>query len=166
MLGAYLIGLDPCDRAAVNARIEELSYLGLRNGWIESAFLAIAAKERGVPLWKYLGGTGGSVRPYWSTGDTYGHASEAARGVVEAALSHGFSALKLRIRSTDLGTTRAYLGSRREDIARPNLDFAATVVVRTIAHLTYDALVDGAGAMRDAWVEEIAILVLNYLTRA
>lgn len=113
MLGTYLIGLDPCDRDAVNARIEEFSYLGLRNGWIESAFLDIAAKQRGVPLWSYLGGTGGSVRPYWSTGDTYGHAPEAARGVVEAALRRGFSALKLRVKSSELGVMVRFLEAAR-----------------------------------------------------
>jgi AcrR family transcriptional regulator len=57
---------------------------------------------------------------------------------------------------------RAYLGSRG-GVARPDLDLAATVIVRTIAHLTYDALVDSTGASHDAWIEEIAAMVLGYL---
>jgi AcrR family transcriptional regulator len=60
---------------------------------------------------------------------------------------------------------RAYFASRHQAIGRPNLDLAATVVVRTIAHLTYDALVDGTGVTQDVWIEEIALLVLGYLTR-
>ncbi len=114
MLGTYLMGLDPEDRSAVNARIEEFSYLGMRNGWIESAFLDIAAKAKGLPLWRYLGGEGGTVRPYWSTGDTYDHDPAAARGVVEAALDHGFGALKLRIKSSDLRRIVPFLAAARE----------------------------------------------------
>jgi len=59
---------------------------------------------------------------------------------------------------------RGYLASRRKDIARANLDLAAVVVVRTIAHLTYDALIDRAGVEQEAWVDEIVVLVLRYLT--
>src|SRR5262249_14254893 len=57
---------------------------------------------------------------------------------------------------------RAYLQSRG-GIARPDLDLTATVIVRTIAHLTYAALVDSTGASQDAWIEEIAAVVLGYL---
>lgn len=58
---------------------------------------------------------------------------------------------------------RAYLQSRGEGIARANLDLAATVTVRAIAHLTYDALVDSAGVSQDDWIAEISALVLGYL---
>jgi L-alanine-DL-glutamate epimerase-like enolase superfamily enzyme len=115
MLGAYLLGLDPEDRAAVNARIEEFSYLGLRNGWIESAFLDIVAKARGVPLWQLLGGTGGAVRPYWSTGATYDHHPQAARALVRAVLAHGFGAVKLRVKSSELARIAGFLAAARDE---------------------------------------------------
>jgi len=64
-------------------------------------------------------------------------------------------------RVTDLA--RAYLQTRRHEIARTNLDLAAVVVVRTIAHLTYHALVDDAKSSETAWIEEITTLVCAYL---
>jgi AcrR family transcriptional regulator len=60
---------------------------------------------------------------------------------------------------------RGYLTAHRDEIGRPDLDLAATLVVRTIAHLTYDALVDGAGVKQEVWIEEIAVQVVSYLTR-
>ena len=74
ILGNYLMGINPLDIALVNQRIQEFSYIGMRNGWIDAAFWDLIGKIRGEPLWKVLGGSGGHVHPYLSTGATHGHA--------------------------------------------------------------------------------------------
>jgi AcrR family transcriptional regulator len=58
---------------------------------------------------------------------------------------------------------RAYFATRPAEIAGPNLDLAARVVVRAIAHLTYDALVRPAGKDEEMWIDEIAKLAFAYL---
>jgi AcrR family transcriptional regulator len=57
---------------------------------------------------------------------------------------------------------RAYLEQRR--IARPDAALAAVVVVRTVAALTYQALIDDAGVSEERWIDEIAEVVLGYLS--
>ncbi|MBM3290699.1 MAG: mandelate racemase/muconate lactonizing enzyme family protein, partial [Candidatus Hydrogenedentes bacterium] len=52
LIGPYLMGMNPEDIATVNQRIQELSYVGMRNGWIDAAFWDLIGKIRGEPLWK------------------------------------------------------------------------------------------------------------------
>ena len=59
IMGNYLMGINPLDIELVNQRIQEFSYIGMRNGWIDAAFWDIIGKVREEPLWKVLGGTGG-----------------------------------------------------------------------------------------------------------
>ena len=48
--GNYLMGINPLDMRLVNQRIQEFSYIGMRNGWIDAAFWDIIGKVRGEPL--------------------------------------------------------------------------------------------------------------------
>ncbi len=54
VLGPYLLGIRSNDLETVRQRLRELSYLGLRNPWIEPAFWDILAKEKGLPLYRVL----------------------------------------------------------------------------------------------------------------
>ncbi len=68
MLGNYIMGINPMDIQLVNQRIQEFSYIGMRNGWVDAAFWDIIGKVKNKPLWKVLGGSGGFLYPYLSTG--------------------------------------------------------------------------------------------------
>lgn len=99
-IAPYLLGLDPLDTAAVAARMQELSYLGLRNGWIDAAFWDIAGKALGKPVWALLGGEGGDAIAYASTGSV--HTPEETAELVKRARGDGFRAAKLRVKSRDM----------------------------------------------------------------
>ena len=64
-------------------------------------------------------------------------------------------------RAVDLA--RAYFATRHGEVKRPDLEVAARVVVRAIAHLTYDALIRSAGKDEAVWAAEISALVCAYL---
>ena len=44
LIGPYLLGLDPTDIPTVQQRLREMSYLGMRNAWIEPAFCELLLK--------------------------------------------------------------------------------------------------------------------------
>jgi L-alanine-DL-glutamate epimerase-like enolase superfamily enzyme len=98
-IAPYLLGLDPLDAPAVAARMQELSYLGLRNGWIDAAFWDLAGKALGKPVWALLGGEGGRAQAYLSTGSV--HSPERTAEIVKRAQDAGFRAVKLRVKSLD-----------------------------------------------------------------
>jgi len=102
LLGPYLLGINPLDIRMVNQRIEELAYLGMRNGWMDAAFWDLAGKIRGEPLWKLLGGSGGHVTPYASLGSTHGHDPRAVAALVRERCTAGFRGVKIRVKSDDL----------------------------------------------------------------
>lgn len=121
-LGMYLMGINPLDIDLVNQRIQEFSYLGLRNGWIDAAFWDIIGKAREMPLWKLLGGTGGSVRPYWSMGDSHHHDPEKAKYFTQLALKSGYPAIKLRVKSMDLKLMSEYVRAARKEAGQNNFE--------------------------------------------
>jgi L-alanine-DL-glutamate epimerase-like enolase superfamily enzyme len=47
MMGNYLMGINPMDIRLVNQRIQEFSYIGMRNGWIDGAIWDIIGKVKG-----------------------------------------------------------------------------------------------------------------------
>jgi L-alanine-DL-glutamate epimerase-like enolase superfamily enzyme len=49
-IGQFLLGLDPYDVDAASERLRQSSFLGWRNGWMETAFWDLAAKAKQVPL--------------------------------------------------------------------------------------------------------------------
>lgn len=99
LLGPYFLGERADDIASVRQRIREMGYLGWRVGWLEAACWDAIGKARGVPVYKLLGGTGGRVRLYASTGEV----KEAKDRIpeVEARLSEGFAGVKLRVHDAD-----------------------------------------------------------------
>jgi L-alanine-DL-glutamate epimerase-like enolase superfamily enzyme len=116
IMANYLMGLNPLDIESVNRRIQEFSYMGMRNGWIDAAFWDIVGKAKGQPLWKLLGGTGGFVYPYMSAGSTHDHDPAKARAICAQALDSGYRGLKLRVKSRDLGAMVDFVAAARDAV--------------------------------------------------
>jgi len=102
LLGSYLLDVNPMDIQLVNQRIQEFAYIGMRNGWIEAAFWDLIGKIKRQPLYALLGGTGGTVYPYISTGSKHDHNAEQIKAIVQLHRDAGFRGIKLRVKSTDL----------------------------------------------------------------
>lgn len=116
MMGNYLMGINPMDIRLVNQRIQEFSFIGMRNGWIDAAFWDIIGKVKGEPLWKILGGTGGFVYPYLSTGSTHDHDQAKIREISKQALEDGYKGMKLRVKSRELSSMVNFVGAARDAV--------------------------------------------------
>jgi L-alanine-DL-glutamate epimerase-like enolase superfamily enzyme len=116
MMGNYLMGINPLDIHLVNQRIQEFSYIGMRNGWIDAAFWDIIGKVKSEPLWKMLGGTGGFVYPYLSTGSTHNHDQATIREISKQAVEGGYRGLKLRVKSAELAAMVDFVGAARDAV--------------------------------------------------
>lgn len=116
MMGNYLMGINPMDIKLVNQRIQEFSYIGMRNSWIDAAFWDIIGKAKDEPLWKTLGGSGGFVYPYMSSGSTHNHDQAKAKEISKQALENGYRGLKLRVKSNDLSSMIDYIGAAHEAV--------------------------------------------------
>ena len=116
MLGNYLMGLNPLDIHLMNQRIQEFSYIGMRNGWIDGAIWDLIGKSRQEPLWKVLGGSGGFVAPYMSTGANYGHSQDKSRELSSWAQSQGYQGIKLRVKGMDVNEMVDYVGAARDQV--------------------------------------------------
>jgi L-alanine-DL-glutamate epimerase-like enolase superfamily enzyme len=116
LLGNYLMGINPLDIKLVNQRIQEFSYIGMRNGWVDAAFWDLIGKIRGEPLWKVLGGTGGYVYPYLSTGSTHGHDPAHVAEIGARAADDGYRGIKIRVKGNDIGAMTDFVGAAREAI--------------------------------------------------
>ena len=121
LLGNYIMGLNPLNLDLVNQRIQEFSYIGMRNGWIDAAFWDIIGKYEKKPLWQLLEGHGGSVKPYASTGSNNNHDPSKSREVVKKFQDQGYEGIKLRVKGTDLKEMTDYVGAAR-DVAGNNMD--------------------------------------------
>jgi D-galactarolactone cycloisomerase len=100
LLGQYLIGQEVEKIDEVRQLIREASYLGWRNSWIEAAFWDLIGKKEGKPLYELLGGEGGKVLTYCSTGEVHDPAQRAEE--VLAIRDMGFSIVKLRVHDFDI----------------------------------------------------------------
>ncbi len=118
ILGSYLLGIDPMNIGLVNQRIQEFSYVGMRNGWIEAAFWDIIGKVKGEPLYKILGGQGGYVYPYASTGSTYDHDQNKIREVAKRHRDDGFLGVKLRVKSSEMAPMVDFVGAARDAVGK------------------------------------------------
>lgn len=114
LLGPYLLGERADDIASIQQRIREMGYLGWRIGWIEPACWDIIGKARGKPVYELLGGTGGRVRLYASTGEVK-HGAERIREV-EARMAEGFEAVKLRVHDWKLEDDLAQIRDTRKGV--------------------------------------------------
>ncbi len=114
LLGNYLLGINPLDIRLVNQRIQEMSYLGMRNPWIDAAVWDIIGKIKKEPLWKILGGSGGYIYPYASTGSTHDHDPQYAGDIVKKRMDEGFRGIKMRVKSDSLEPMLAYVAAARK----------------------------------------------------
>jgi len=118
IMGNYLMGINPLDLQLINQRIQEFSYIGMRNSWIETAFWDIIGKIKGEPLWKLLGGTGGFVEPYISTGANHNHDQKIAREISKRVMDSGYKGMKLRVKSNELAPMVDYIGAAHEVVGK------------------------------------------------
>ncbi len=115
LLGPYFLGERADDIAGVRQRIREMSYLGWRCGWLEPACWDLVARSRGVPVWELLGGRGGKVKLYASTGEVRSGAERLEE--VKTRLSEGFDAVKLRVHDWTLEEDLAQLEETRKGLS-------------------------------------------------
>ena len=114
IMGSYLLGINPLDIDLVNQRIQEFSYIGMRNPWIEVAFWDIIGKVMQKPIWELLGGSGGYVFPYFSTGGNYDHDPVKSREATLKAIEKGYKGIKLRVKHTDINTMFKFVEAARK----------------------------------------------------
>ncbi len=101
LLGSYFLGERADDIASIRQRVREMSYIGHRGGgFIEPACWDIIGKARNQPVWALLGGSGGEVKLYASTGERLDGAASVA--AVEQRVAEGFECIKLRVHADTL----------------------------------------------------------------
>lgn len=114
LLGPYLLGERADDIPSIQQRLREMSYLGWRLGWIEPACWDILGKARRKPVHELLGGSGGRVRLYASTGEVKSGRDRIRE--VEARVREGFEAVKLRVHDWTLEQDIAQIRETREGV--------------------------------------------------
>jgi D-galactarolactone cycloisomerase len=129
LLGPYFLGERADDIASVRQRIREMGYLGWRVGWLEAACWDIIGKARNKPVYELLGGKGGTVRLYASTGEVKRPADRIAE--VEARLAEGFAGVKLRVHDDTLEQDVAQIRETRKAVGdKPILGVDANMAWR------------------------------------
>ena len=114
LLGPYLLGERADDIPTVLQRIREMSYLGWRVGWIEAACWDIIGKAAGKPVYELLGGQGGRVKLYASTGEVRSGAERVEE--VQRRVDEGFDTIKLRVHDWTLEEDLAQIRATREGV--------------------------------------------------
>lgn len=161
LLGPYLLGERADDLESIRQRVREVGYLGIRAGWIEPAFWDIVGKARGRPVWSLLGGQGGRVRLYASTGEVRDSTARARE--VEARLAEGFHAVKVRVHAATLEEDVAHIRETRRAVgdaavlavdANQGWRVAAVADVPAWDAARARAFCEEAGHLGFAWVEE------------
>lgn len=161
LLGSYFLGERADDITGVRQRIREMGYLGLRAGWLEPACWDIVGKARGKPVFELLGGSAGSVKLYASTGEVKSGAERVTE--VEARLSDGFEAVKLRVHADTLAEDVEQIRLTRRGVGDDvvlGVDANQAWRVAAIAdcakwdHARAHAFCREAEALDFAWVEE------------
>lgn len=99
LIAPYLIGLNATDIPLMQQRLREMSYLGIRCGWIEPACWDIKGKLANKPVYELLGGKPGRVKVYASTGEV--KSPEARVEEAEQRYAEGFRSIKLRVHDFD-----------------------------------------------------------------
>ncbi len=114
LLGPYLLGERADDIPTVLQRIREMSYLGWRVGWLEAACWDILGKAAGKPVYELLGGHGGRVKLYASTGEVRSGAARVEE--VQARVEEGFDTVKLRVHDWTLEQDLAQIRETRAGV--------------------------------------------------
>jgi L-alanine-DL-glutamate epimerase-like enolase superfamily enzyme len=160
LLGPYFLGERADDIASIRQRLREMSYLGWRVGWIEAACWDIVGKARNKPVYELLGGRGGIVKVYASTGEV--KSAEERIEEVEARLAEGFSAVKLRVHDDTLEQDIAQIRETRKAVGGAVLGVDANMgwrvaVIADCAKWDWQrayAFCQEATQLQYAWVEE------------
>lgn len=101
LLGSYFLNERADDLAGIRQRIREMAYLGHRGGGlVEPACWDIVGKARNKPVYELLGGTGGALRLYASTGEI--RSGQARAEEIAARVEEGFDCVKLRVHADTL----------------------------------------------------------------
>ena len=114
LLGPYFLGERADDIANVRQRLREMGYLGHRAGWVEPACWDIIGKARGTPVYRVLGGEGGSVGLYASSGELKSGARRVEE--VQQRVEEGFSTVKLRVHDDALEQDVEHIRATREGV--------------------------------------------------
>lgn len=114
LLGQYLIGQDIEKMDEVLHLLREASYLGWRNNWIEAAFWDILGKKEGKPVYELLGGKGGRIPTYCSTGEVHDPKQRAEE--VLAIRDMGFKIVKLRVHDNEIKNDIAQIEEVRKAV--------------------------------------------------
>jgi L-alanine-DL-glutamate epimerase-like enolase superfamily enzyme len=161
LLGPYLLGERADDIVSIQQRIREMGYLGWRSGWIEPACWDIVGKARNAPVYKLLGGHGGRVKLYASTGEVKSGAQRIEE--VQARMREGFEAVKLRVHDQRLEQDLAQIRETRHAVGHDvvlGVDCNQAWRVASLADApTWDrpralAFCQEAQALDFRWVEE------------
>src|SRR6478752_1158314 len=99
LLERLLRGVDPRDNSSVQRTCETVDFHGGRPWAVEVACWDLAGRAAGMPVWQLLGGGGGSLAAYASTGELAGPQERAGRAV--ALRDRGLRALKIRFHHPD-----------------------------------------------------------------
>jgi len=162
LLGNYFLGERVDDIANIRQRIREMSYLGHRaGGLVEPACWDAVGKARGEPVYKILGGRGGQVDLYASTGEM--KSGEARAEEVLARMEEGFHAVKLRVHADTLAEDIDQIRITRERVgdsvllgvdANQGWRVAAIAECAKWSHERAMNFCESAGELGFSWVEE------------
>lgn len=98
LLEQLLVGRDP-GRTDVHGILETVDFHHGRNWILEVAVWDLAARARGEPLWKVLGGTRDRITAYASSGELVSAEERVSR--CHTLRERGVRAVKLRLHSSD-----------------------------------------------------------------
>jgi len=160
-LGSYFLGERADDLANIRQRIREMGYLGHRGGgFIEPACWDMVGKARNKPVYELLGGTGGTVKLYASTGEVKSGAERVDE--VNRRIAEGFEAVKLRVHDDTLAQDLAQIRETRKGCPDVVLGVDANqgwrvAAIAECARWDYDralAFCKEAEQLGFSWVEE------------
>lgn len=158
LLGPYLLDERADDIPSIRQRVREMGYLGIRIGWLEAACWDVIGKARGKPVHELLGGKGGTLRLYCSTGQVRCPTDE-----IKQRFADGFEAVKVRVHAPTLEEDIARITSVREAVgptARLGVDANQAWRVAAVGPAPlwdYDRALKfcrAAEALNYEWVEE------------
>ncbi len=161
LLGSYFLGERADDLAGIRQRIRELGYIGHRGGGlVEPACWDIVGKARNKPVYELLGGSGGEVLLYASTGEVKTGPQRVEE--IAARVAEGFDCVKLRVHDRTLEEDLSQLRAAREAFPDLKMGVDANMGWRVAAiadcvKWDYDralAFCRGAEELGFAWVEE------------
>lgn len=100
LMGQYMIGKEVERMEELRHLLREGSFLGWQNNFMEPAFWDLLGKKEGKPVYELLGGKGGRLKVYCSTGEL--HEPEVRAEEMQSIKEMGFKSVKLRVHDHDI----------------------------------------------------------------